>query len=329
MKRMFIIMLAMSLALFGSEAWEAIVMPNASFMMYCGEKMIAKGEQNRQEKQNDGQLDKMDELLGEERSEYYEAMVSVLDELEKSGSLKKNVKTFRLIDSFSAVKNAAVALEFKKPVELEALKSIPDAKVAISVDKIAGKEALSIEVKEPEKLRFAAVLVDDGKSMLLTGWDAAPAMVARIGKQASFTPEMKHVIGSVKGDFRLVLEITHQLKQKINEKAMSKMSEEPMQAMVFMKLAEMNGLLFDAVLEPEGVNVKIGLSSSNAQGAAVVKSQLFDGMVLPMAQGLADGIAPGKINTGSMFKTSVEGKNAILNIKLKNSELELIKGATM
>ena len=112
-------------------------------------------------------------------------------------------------------------------------------------------------------------------------------------------------------------------KQKLNEKAMGQMSVEPVQAMALMKLAEMNGVLVDSTITAEGVIIKLGLSSVSAQAASVVKDQLFDGMVMPMAQSLADSIAPGKINTAGMLKTSVSGKLAILNITLKKSDLEL------
>lgn len=324
MKKLLFLMLAATMVVFGSEAWEAIVMPKASLLMYCGEKMIERGE-DKEKHEKEGKMDKLEEMLGSdtERAEYYEALLEVLDEIGKAPAMKKNGKTFRMCDSFAVQKNASVAIEFKNPVAIEALKSIPDAELTITVDKIAEKEALSFETQGDKKARFAAIIVDEGKTMLLTGWDNAAALVARIGKAAQYTAEMKYLVDAAKGDFRLCMEMTQKLKQKLNEKAMGQMSVEPVQAMALMKLAEMNGVLVDSTITAEGVIIKLGLSSVSAQAASVVKDQLFDGMVMPMAQSLADSIAPGKINTAGMLKTSVSGKLAILNITLKNSDLEL------
>ncbi len=325
MKKLFFLMMAVTMVVFGAEAWEAIVMPKAGLLIYCGEKMIEKGEAEKSE--HEAKKEKLDELLGSdtERAEYMDALVDVLEELGKAPVLDKNAKTFRMSETFAAKKNASVAIEFKNPVTIDKLTSIPDAKLIITLAKISGKDVLSLETQGDKKERFAAIIVNEGKTMLLTGWDNAEAMVARIGLPAVYTAEMKHLVSAAKGDFRLCLEFTPQLKQKINEKAMGQMSVEPVQAMALMKLAEMNGVMVDTAIKQEGVVIKFGLSTMNAQAAAVVKEQLFDGMAMPMAQNLADGIAPGKINTAGMLKSSVSGKLAIMNITLKNSELELFK----
>ncbi|MBR6371592.1 MAG: hypothetical protein IKS20_00275, partial [Victivallales bacterium] len=87
----------------------------------------------------------------------------------------------------------------------------------------------------------------------------------------------------------------------------------------------MNGLMVDSTIMQEGAVIIFGLSNASAQAAAETKAQVFDGMVMPMAQNLADGIAPGKIKTADVLKSGVNGKLAILTITLKNQELELFK----
>ncbi|MBO4513027.1 MAG: hypothetical protein J5746_09680, partial [Victivallales bacterium] len=124
MKKLFFLMMAVAMAVFGAEAWEAIVMPKASLLMYCGEKMIERGEE-QEKPEKGGKMDKLEEVLGSdaERAEYYEALLDALDEIGKAPALKKNGKTFRMCDSFAVQKNASVAIEFKNPVELDKLTS--------------------------------------------------------------------------------------------------------------------------------------------------------------------------------------------------------------
>ncbi len=325
MKKLFFLMMAVAVVVFGAEAWEAIVMPKANLLMYCGEKMIERGEAEKPEK--DEKMEKLDKLLGSdaERAEYIGALLEALEELGKAPVLDNNAKTFRLCDTFAVKKSAAVAIELKNPVALDKLTSIPDAKLTITMGKIAGKDALSLENQGENKERFAAIIVNGGKTMLLTGWDNAASMVARIGAPAVYTGEMKHLLSAAKGDFRLCVEFTPNLKQKINEKAMGQMSVEPVQAMALMKLAEMNGVMVDSTIKQDGAVIIFGLSNASAQAAAETKAQVFDGMVMPMAQNMADGIAPGKIKTADVLKSGVNGKLAILTITLKNQELELFK----
>lgn len=329
MKKLFFLMMVVAVAVFGAEIWEAIVPPNASFFLFCNEKAIGKNKQQKNNEDKKDKLDKIDEFLGidEENSKHYDALMELLEELDKSPVLKnENCRTFRMSDNFAAKKNVALAVEFKEAVAIDDLKVIPDAKLTITVDKIAGKDALSLETQGENKARFALVMADGGKTMLLTGWDNAAAMAARIGQAAQYNAEMKSLVGAVKGDFCFCMHLTPKMKQRLNEKAMGQMSVEPVQGMLLMKLAEMNGILLDSTNMQDGMTIRLGLVSPSTQAATAVKEQLFDGMVMPMAQNIADGIAPGRINTSSMLKTSVSGKIAILNVTLKKSELEMFKG---
>ncbi|MBQ7175781.1 MAG: hypothetical protein IJS08_00075 [Victivallales bacterium] len=329
MKKLFFLMMVVVVAVFGAETWEAIVPPNASFFMFGNEKVVEKNKQNKINEDKKDKFDKIDEFLGidEENSEHYDALKELLEELDKSPAFKEgNCRTFRLCDNFEAKKNVALAVEFKEAIPFDDLKVIPDAKLTITVDKIAGKDALSLETQGEKKARFALIMADGGKTMLLTGWDNAAAMATRIGKAAKYTAEMKNLVGAYKGDFCVCMALTPKMKQRLNEKAMGQMSVEPVQAMLLMKLAEMNGILMDSTIMQEGMTIRLGLVSSSTQAATAVKEQLFDGMVMPMAQNLADGVAPGKIKTSSMLKSSVSGKIAFLNISLTKSEIDLFKG---
>ena len=331
MKKLIFLMMAVVMAVFGAENWGAIVPPKASFFMFANEKMLNnKDKQKKIDEDKKEKLDEIDEYLDidKENCEHYEALVALLEELDKSPALKdENCKSFRMCDNLAAKKNVALAIELKKAISIDELKAIPEAKLTITVDKIAGKDALSLETQGDKKNRFALIIVDGGKTMLLTGWDNAPAMVARIGQAAQFTAEMKNLVGALKGDFRVCMEFSSKMKQKLNEKAMGKMSEEPMQAMLLIKLAEMNGILVDSTIMPaESLTIKLGLSAANSQAATVVKEQLFDGSLIPMAKSLAEGIAPGRINVSNMLKSSVNGKIAVLNVNLSKSEKELFKG---
>ena len=98
-----------------------------------------------------------------------------------------------------------------------------------------------------------------------------------------------------------------------------------MQAMALMKLSALKGILVDSKIVEDGCTLKLCFSGENAQGATVFREQLLDGLVLPMAQSLADNIAPGKISTANMLSSAIEGKMAVLNVNLKEADLNIIK----
>ena len=134
MKKMLLMVLALSFAVWGGDEWKAIIMPNASLFMYCGEKLCGKGDDAREDAQE--KSDKLNELreslgIDEERNRHYQGLGSVLDELGKVAAVKDNVKSFRMCDSFDVSKSLAVALEFKKPVALDEFKKLADANIKL------------------------------------------------------------------------------------------------------------------------------------------------------------------------------------------------------
>ena len=328
MKRLFLVVFALSFAVFGNDDWKAIIMPNASMYLYCGEKFCS-DKRNVEDKGDGGKLEELRDSLGvgEERNKQYQGITSLLDCLGNLPSVKDNVKSFRMCDSFAVPKALAVALEFKKPVELEDMKKLEEAKVKAASVKVAGLDALSLEPAEPAGCRFAAIPADGGRQLLLVGWSDAEALAARINpaKRAQLSPEMKYLTDAAKGDFSFCLEITGKIRQKINEGASAKMATDPLQAMAIMKMAEMKGIMVDSNVVAGGLVLKLCFSSANAQGANAFREQLLDGLVLPMAQNLADNIAPGKISTANMLASGIEDKMAVLKVNLKDSDLTIIK----
>ncbi len=323
MKLWFVSLFAMVMVLSGAEQWKAIVTPGANVYLCFGEKAMSVQAESAGEEEE--RLEKLQELIGEERKAGYKELGRVTKVIDAVPGFRKGLKSVRICDSFSGKMATAIAYEFKATFSLDEIEKASSGKLKVTKGKAGALDMLSIESAVP----FALVSSADGRFMFLVQKKEAGALAARIagGKYCDFTAEMKYLmqyIGKYAGG---CLEITNDMRRKINEKASLAMAEEPVKAMMLMKFAEMKGVVADVVKNGDAYTLTLGFSNMSPLVASGVKEQLFDGMMIPMAQAMAQGAAPGNTQIANMFSSYVKDRAAFLKVQMKEAEIKAIRDA--